>query len=91
MRGNKRRMVSLKICFLSWVYELVGMTTILLRPALGNYGFHNLQFADALVMFVIIPFSHLINDEETKAIIAEEGWYQGLRQMMGIYQEKVTQ
>ena len=36
-------------------------------------------------MNVIIPIVYLMNDEETKGIIAEEGWYQGIRHMMGIY------
>ena len=64
------------------------MVAILMRPFLQNRGLHNLHFADALVMFIVIPFSHLINDEETKGIIAEESWYQGLRHMIGIYQVK---
>jgi hypothetical protein len=66
----------------------VGIVAILVRPILQNRGLHNSHFADALVMFVFIPFSHLINDEETKAIIAEESWYQGLRHMIGIYKAK---
>ena len=36
-------------------------------------------------MFVVIPFIHLLNDEDTKGIIANENWYQGLRHMLGIY------
>ena len=35
--------------------------------------------------FVIIPIVFLMNDEETKGIIAEENWYQGIRHMLGIY------
>ena len=30
-----------------------------------------------------------MNDEETKGIIAEENWYQGIRHMLGIY-KRVT-
>ena len=26
-----------------------------------------------------------MNDEETKTVISEEGWYQGLRHMLGIH------
>ena len=36
-------------------------------------------------MNVIIPIVYLMNDEETKGIIAEEGWYQGIRYMLGTY------
>ena len=61
------------------------MVAILVRPILQNRGLHNSHFADALVMFIVIPFSHLINDDETKGIIAEVSWYQGLRHMIGIY------
>ena len=89
-RGKKKRLISLKICFMSWCYELAGMVFILLRPTLHNFGFGNLYFPDPIVMFIIIPFSHLINDDETKAIIFEESWYQGLRHMTGIYHKKVT-
>jgi len=64
------------------------MVAILVRPLLQNRGLHNSHFADALVMFIIIPFSHLINDEKTKGIIAEESWYQGIRHMIGIYKSK---
>ena len=38
-------------------------------------------------MFLVIPFMHLTNDEDTKAILADEGWYQGLRNLLGIYNE----
>ena len=40
------------------------MVAIIIRPVLQNGGFHNTHFADAVVMFLVIPFSHLINDEE---------------------------
>ena len=89
-KGKKKRLISLQICFMSWCYELAGMVFILLRPTLHNLGFGNLYFPDPIVMFIIIPFSHLINDEETKAIIFEEGWYQGLRHMAGIYPKKAS-
>ena len=59
------------------------MVAIIVRPVLQNGGFHNTHFADAVVMFLVIPFSHLINDEEIKAIIAEESWYRGIRHMVG--------
>jgi hypothetical protein len=29
-----------------------------------------------------------MNDEETKGIISEEGWYQGIRHMLGYYEKK---
>ena len=38
-------------------------------------------------MFVIIPSVYLMNDQATKNIISEEGWYQGLRHMLGIHNQ----
>ena len=46
-----------------------------------------LCFTCHAIIFVAIPFAHLLNDEMTKGIISEESWYQGLRYMLGIYVE----
>ena len=86
-RREKRRMVSLKICYMAWVYETLGMVSAILTPTLHNLGFHNLHFPDVILMFVVIPFVHLMNDEDTKTIITEQNWYQGLRHMLGIYNQ----
>ena len=83
--GNKRRIVSLKICFMSWIYELIGTGFTALVFTFRSLGFYHLWlFPDAIVIFVIIPFIHIMNDEDTKAIIAEEGWVQGIRYMLNI-------
>ena len=39
-------------------------------------------------MFIIIPMVHLINDAETKYIILEKGWFNGIRHLLGIYETK---
>ena len=39
-------------------------------------------------MFVIIPMVHLINDAETKYIILEKGWCNGIRHLLGTYETK---
>ena len=83
--GKKRRLVSLKMCYMGWVYESLGVASAILTPFLHNLGFHNLHFPDVIVMFVVIPFVHLMNDEDTKAIIADQNWYQGLRHMLGVH------
>ena len=36
-------------------------------------------------MYILIPFLHLLNDEETNGIITDENWYQGMRNLLGIY------
>ena len=67
-----------------WLYEIVGMVTTCLSPLVVSNGLKNPHYPDVILMFVVIPFVHLMNDEETKAIIAEENWYQGIRHMLGI-------
>ena len=83
--GNARRMVSLKFCVVGWLLELLGTAmTFLVAPVVYGGGVHNHYYVDAIIMFVLLPLIHLTNDEETKGIIADQGWYQGLRHMLGI-------
>ena len=82
--GNKRRLVSLKICITSWLYELIGMLFTMLTPTLLSFGWRYFQYPDAILMFLAIPVIHLINDEDTKTIILEEGWIQGLKSLLKI-------
>ena len=42
-------------------------------------------------MFLVIPFCHLMNDEDTKTVILQRGWYQGLRYMGGFQDQVVPQ
>ena len=87
IQGKKRRLVNLKMCFTGWLIEALATLSAILTPFLHNLGLHNLHFPDVIIMSVVIPFVHLINDEDTKAIIAEENWYQGIRHMLGIYKQ----
>ena len=86
-RGKKRSLISLQMCFMRWLYEILATLIAMLTPVLQMLGIPNLYFPDATLMFVVIPFLNLMNDEETKGIISEEGWYEGLRYMMGIHVE----
>ena len=81
--GKARTMVSMKICFLTWLYELLGTIATALTPTIQSLGMPNTYYPDAMIMFLVIPFCHLINDETTKGIIAENGWYQGMKHMVG--------
>ena len=83
-RTNTRRMVSLQMCFVGWLYELVGTVMTLLTPLLRDKGFHLLYYPDAILMFIFIPFIHLMNDIESKTVIAEQGWIKGLRRMFQV-------
>ena len=84
-RNKKRSLVSLKMCVISWLIELVGGIFAVSFVTLKNLGFQNVHYPDCIIMTIIIPIVHLMNDEVTKGIIAEEGWYQGIRDLLGIY------
>ena len=72
------------MCYMNWLYEFCATLVAILTPQLHRFGVPNLYFPDATLMFVVIPFVHLMNDEETKGIITEEGWYHGLMYVLGI-------
>ena len=77
----------MEMCCMSWMYELIAIVSAIVTPPLFKLGVHNLHYIDAIVMFVVIPFVHLTNNEDTKTIILEENWYQGLRHVFGIYKD----
>ena len=76
---------------MGWLYEILSIIIAILSPILLKHGIPNVYFIDAIITFLVIPLIHLINDEDTKAIIYEESWYQGIRHMLGIYNQKVIQ
>ena len=88
IQGKTRRLVSLEICFMGWLYESLGVISVALTPFFHNLGVHNLHYPDVILMFVAIPFIHMMNAEDTKTIIAERNWYQGIRYIFGIYTEE---
>jgi hypothetical protein len=79
------------MCFMGWIYELLSTGSAIITPFLIKHGVPNLHFIDAIIMFLVIPFLHLMNDEDTKVIIFEENWYQGIKHMLGIYNAKLPQ
>ena len=81
----------MKICCVTWLYELLGTVTTALTPTLHSLGITDTYFPDAVIMFLVIPFCHLINDETTKGIIAENGWYQGIKHMAGFRNQIVPE
>ena len=58
-------------------------TALQLTPLIRDVGVPNVYLPDAIIMFVVIPVVHLMNDEETKQVIYERNWYQGFRHMFG--------
>ena len=89
-RGQKRNLVSIKMCMTSWMIELSSTLCFVSFTFLHSFGLHNLHYPDCIIMNFIIPLAYLMNDEETKGIIAEENWYQGLRYMLGRYKPSGT-
>ena len=79
------------MCFMGWLNELIAIVFACLTPVLHQFGIPNLHMIDCTMMFVLIPFLYLLNDEETNGIISDENWYQGIRYLLGIYipQEKL--
>ena len=39
-------------------------------------------------MFIIIPLVYLMNDDDTKGVIIDEGWVQGLKYLAGLRNNK---
>ena len=76
------------MCFLGWIYELLAVVAALLSAFIGyQFNIPNIHFPDVILMFVVIPFIHLLNDEDTKNIIFEHGWVQGIKYVFGIYKD----
>ena len=91
VRGERRSLISLQMCFMSWLYELLAIISALMSSYLGKhvqeFKVPNIHFPDVIIMFIVIPFIHLLNDEEIKGIIFEQGWIQGIKYVLGIYTE----
>ena len=54
--GNKRRLVSLKICFLTWMYEMIGVAFTILTPYLNSLGVPYLYYPDAILVVCSYSF-----------------------------------
>ena len=77
-------LISLEMCFMGWIYESVATFSSFLTLTLHEYGIPNLYVIDAILMSVVIPFTHLMNNEDTKEVILDENWYQGIKHMLGL-------
>ena len=85
---EKRIMLSFKICFIGMLCELAGGVITMAYPLLKMLGIPNLYIADPIMVFVVVPMVHLVNDDETKEIIVEGNYYKSLRHMIGYNVEK---
>ena len=87
LRGERRSLISLQMCFMGCIYEILAILAALLSALLGSqiqeFSIPNIHFPDVILMFVVIPFIHLLNDEDTKQIIFSHGWIQGIKYVLG--------
>ena len=77
------------MCFVASAVEMFAMTTSVLSALLGaqiqEFNIPNIHFPDAIVMSIIIPIIHLLNEESAKEMVFQSGWCQGLRYVLGRY------
>ncbi len=72
------------MCFIGCSLEsLVFLLVVLFTILQSLY----VLYGPFIIMFVITPLVYLMNDEETKGVIAEQNWYQGLKHMLGLHSE----
>ena len=85
-QSRKRSIISLQMCFLGFLIEIMDNIFIVIIESIlkYKYGFSNTYLCDVVLMFVMTPFLLFLNDEDTKEIIDQEGWLQGLKFMLGI-------
>ena len=76
---------------MGWVYESTGNVFTIITPELHRLGMHSVHYPDTIMMFVLFPLLHLMNDEDTKTVITDENYYQGLRHMLGLREVIVKQ
>ena len=84
-------MTSLSVCFIGWIFDLfiIILTFIsMIAKKLGGLYFY--PFGEFVIVgsrFIVVPFIHLLNDEDTKTIIITENWIQGIKHSLGYYKK----
>ena len=63
---------------------VAALLSALLGSQIQEFKIPNIHFPDVILIFVVIPFVHLVNGEDTKRIIFEQGWIQGIKYVLGI-------
>ena len=81
----------MKMCFLGWLYEFIVLFCLIFSTIIrDNYNIPNIYFPDAILSFMLVPFLHLMNDEETKLIIYEENWFEAIKYVFGIREKHMS-
>ena len=75
----------MKMCLWGWIYDYFALFWNIFSTILrDNYNIPNIYMPDAILSFILIPFLHLMNDEETKLIIFSENWFEGMKYVLGM-------
>ena len=90
-REKRRSLISFQMCMIGWMFESGAVILINLKLLFKYIGLTNVYFADSIIYFLVIPCFHLMNNDDTKAIVFGESWYHGIRHMLGIYTKTVPQ
>ena len=92
-QSRKRSIISLQMCFLGFLIEIMDNIFIVIIESIlkYKYGFSNTYLCDVVLMFVMTPFLLFLNDDDTKALIDQEGWIQGLKFMLEIYKPQAEE
>ena len=85
---KKRSLVSLRMCIIGWLVEILGTLCHVLFLWLNNMGLAGMHYVEGVIMFIIIPLVYLMNDDDTKGVIVDEGWIQGLKYLAGLRNNK---
>ena len=65
--------------------EVTALLSALLGAQIQEFNIPNIHFPDAIVMSIVIPIIHLLNEESAKEMVFQSGWCQGLRYAIGRY------
>ena len=79
----------MKVCIITWLVEFFSTFSFVAYTSLKTFGYRKLHYPDCIITFLIIPAVYVINDEETRGVIAEENWYQGFRYILGMRNEVI--
>ena len=82
---ERRRTTSIGVCFLGWLIELALTILIAIWVLLNVDAYPYFEFSNAIIRAIVIPFVHILNDEDTKTVITEISWYNGIRHALGMY------
>ena len=69
---------------ITWVIEVFSSLMFVAIPSFDSFGYRSFHHIDCIITVIIIPAVYIINDEETRGVIAEESWYQGIRHILGM-------